>query len=97
MGVQGEALVLPPGSAKRIKLEGDQLKVTILGYGSWEAWIEYPDGYRRHHQVSDIHTLLQKVTGQLKTRYNIDSFQFLTIPNDFSTGATITIGEIKYA
>lgn len=97
MANEGRGLVLPPGSVPRIKLEGETLEVKILGYGQWEAWVEYPDGNRRHHQVSDVVSLLQKVEGQLRARYNIDAFSFLKIPQSISTGETITIGEIKYA
>ncbi len=97
MAKQGTGLVLPPGSVPRIKLEGETLELKILGYGQWEAWVEYPDGHRHHHQVHTVIDLLAKIDGRLRLRYNIDAFSFLKIPQSISTGETITIGDIKYA
>lgn len=97
MKTEGSAVVLPPASFPRIKLEGEQHTIKILWQIDWGVCVEYPDGARRNHQAHDVITLLDKITGKLKTVYNIDSFQFLTIPKDLSTGETLTIGDIKYA
>ncbi len=97
MGVQASGMILPPGSLPRIRLEQrEELTVKILGYGNFEAWVEYPDGQRRHHQASDVITLLQKIEGQLRMRYNIDAFAFKKVPQTISTDETITIGDITY-
>ena len=92
-----KGLILPPGSVPRIVLSGETLTIKILGYENWEAWVEYPDGYRRHHQVSDVVSLMQKIEGQLRSRYNIDAFTITQIPKSLSTDETAIIGDIKYA
>lgn len=99
MGVQASGMILPPGSVPRKKLEGQELSVKILGYESWEAIVQYPDGMIRHHQIpdKDMVKLLQKIEGQLRMRYNIQAFAFKAIPKSISTGEIITIGEIQYA
>lgn len=97
MKTEGHAMILPPGSMPRIVLSGDVQTIKIVGYSGWEAWVEYPDGYRRHHQAFEVIGLLAKIDGQLRMRYNIDEFSFKAIPQALSVGETITIGEIKYA
>jgi len=93
---QGRAMVLPPGSVKRIVLSGDPLEIKLLGYRDWEAVVVYPDGNTRHHQASTVNDLLDKITGQLKTRYNIENFSFKEVPQALEP-STIKIGEISYA
>lgn len=61
----------------------------------YEAHVVYPDGYLRHHQVKDIFDLLTKVSGQLKGRYNLASFDFVSHPTDLSV-QDITVGGITY-
>jgi len=95
----GRAIVMPEGSVAKVVLSGDTLHVKLLGYSiadGWNAVVEYPDGFTRHHQVSTVVGLLDKIAGQLKTRYNLTSFKFMEIPSALMP-STITIGEIKYA
>ena len=95
----GSALVLPEGTIPKIVLSGDVLNVELLGHSikdGWNAVVKYPDGKILHHQVSDVIGLLDKITGQLKTRYNLTDFKFTAIPQALEP-STITIGEIKYA
>ena len=97
--MQGKAIILPEGTIKKIILSGDDLEVKLLSYSvqdSWNANVQYPDGYVRQHQVFTLTGLLDKIAGQLKTRYNIVSFEFRSVPQDL-TPSTITIGGIKYA
>lgn len=95
----GRAIVMPEGSVPKVILSGDTLHVKLLSYSipdSWTACVQYPDGYQRQHQVANVIDLLDKIAGQLKTRYNIQSFHFLAVPQALEP-STITIGEIKYA
>lgn len=95
----GRAIVMPEGSVPKVILSGDTLHVKLLSHSvqdSWTACVQYPDGYLRQHQVSNVIELLDKIAGQLKTRYNIQSFHFIAVPQALEP-STITIGEIKYA
>ena len=96
----GTALILPAGSVPRIVLSGDPLIVKFLHHtpaNSWTAVVEYPDGYRRQHQVFSVLHMLEKITGQLKLRYNIDSFAFKVVPQNLDHAFNIQIGDITYA
>lgn len=95
----GSALVLPAGSVPKVILSGDTLDIQLKFYSakdSWTACVVYPDGHQKHHMVFDVIGLLDQITGQLKTRYNILSFEFKSVPQALQP-STITIGEIKYA
>lgn len=97
MGVQAKGMILPPGSVPRIKLEGETHTIRLLGpTDSWEWAVQYPDGKCRHHQANDVISLLQKIDGHLRSRYNIDAFTFTKVPQSLSTDETVTIGDIKY-
>ena len=97
MGAQAKGFVLPPGSAPKIKLTASELTLKILGYGEWEAWVEYPDGFRRHHMAHDLPTLMAKIDGQLRTRYNITGYVIKGAFKSLNTGETITLGDVTYA
>jgi hypothetical protein len=97
MQQSGTGLVLPAGTVPPVKLSGDELTVKIISTQDFEALVEYPDGYRRFHQAGDIITLLAKITGQLKGRYNLTSFEFKDFPQGLTPDATIKIGGITYA
>lgn len=97
---RGRAIVLPEGSVPKVILSGDDLDVKILSYSTdndWTACVQYPDGYVRQHRVFNLTELLDKVAGQMKTRYNILSFEFKAIPQGLENGSTIKLGGIKYA
>ncbi len=96
---QGRGLILPPGSVPKVRLSGEMLHVKLLSYSvadGWNAVVAYPDGYLRHHQVYTVVQLLDKIAGQLKTRYNLTDFKFMEIPAALEP-STIKIGEITYA
>lgn len=57
---------------------------------------EYPDGHVRHHQVRDVPDLLAKISGQLKNRYNLKSFDFQKFPAELKDGEAVTVGGITY-
>ena len=81
-------------------LSGDALDVKLLSYSvkdDWTACVQYPDGYVRQHRVFTLTGLLDLIAGQLKTRYNIVSFEFQGVPQGLGDGLTIKIGGIKYA
>ena len=96
MQALGTGLVLPPGSVPAVALSGEEHEIKILSYHGWEAWVQYPDGFTKHHQVFTVNDLLDKIAGQLKTRYNILSFEFKAIPQALEQGL-VKIGGIKYA
>jgi hypothetical protein len=97
MQQRGTGLVLPAGTVPPVNLSGDELTVKIISTQDFEALVEYPDGYRRFHQANDIITLLARISGQLKSRYNLTSFEFKDIPQGLTPDATIKIGGITYA
>ncbi len=91
---------MPEGSVPRVKLSGDELDVKLRSYSvndGWNACVEYPDGYMRQHQVFNLNELLDKIAGQLKTRYNVVSFEFKAIPQGLDNGSIIKLGGLKYA
>lgn len=91
-------MILPEGSVPKIILSGPELFVAITGVIEGEGVVvAYPDGFIRHHQVKTVVELLAKVDGQLRSRYNLTSFAFKSIPADLLQGETIQIGEINYA
>lgn len=97
---QGSALVLPEGTVPKIELSGDVLEIQVLSYSpenDWTCVVQYPDGFTRHHRIFDLIGLLDKVAGQLKTRYNLKDFHFKAIPPKLESGEIITIGGITYA
>jgi len=111
MGVQIIGAVGPVGSAKRIKLEGDSFVLNVVDVDQEQGLNEvgelvssdflsvtvlYPDGYTRQHQVKDIHGLLAQITGQLKGRYNLASFDFIEAPNELVAGTVIVTGGNQY-
>ncbi len=104
-------VTLPPGSLPRVILSGDSQTVKILaadpenGYGedgkavpsdNLNVITQYPDGYERHHQAKDLHDLLAKISGQLKGRYNLESFEFTALPDSLAAGQSVTVGGIAY-
>ncbi len=94
---EGKGLILPPGFQNRIALSGDELKIEILSFDPEDrnVIVRYPDGYERHHQCDTIIKLMDKVSGQLRARYNVESFEIKAIPASLS--GTIILGGIKYA
>jgi hypothetical protein len=76
--------------------DGNHVPSDPSGGVNLEVITEYPDGYQRHHQVKDIHDLLAKISGQLKGRYNLESFEFTQLPSSLAAGQTITVGDIAY-
>ncbi len=96
MQSHGSGIVLPPGSVKRVVLSGEELQIKIIGHHHHEYLVEYPDGYRRFHQAHDMIALLAKISGQLKSRYNLNAFEFKDVPQGLPS-ETINIGGIKYA
>lgn len=92
----GKAIVLPAGTIPRIELSGENLSVEIIGYDGFEVLVKYPDGYQRFHQSHDIINLLDKISGQLRLRYNLDAFDFISVPQRLEI-STVKIGGIKYA
>lgn len=59
------------------------------------AQLEYPDGFIKNHQVATLEDLATKITGQLRGRYGVSSFEFSTLPDGLKAGE-ITIAEVKY-
>ncbi len=97
---QGGALVLPAGSVPKVILSGDEHDIKLLSYrveDDWTACVQYPDGYVRQHRVFNLTELLDKISGQLKMRYNVTSFEFKAIPQGLGDRLVIRIGGIKYA
>ena len=98
--MQGRAIILPEGSIKKVELTGDSHDIKLRSYSvkdDWTACVQYPDGYVRQHRAFTLTGLLDLIAGQLKTRYNIVSFEFQGIPQDLGDDLTIKIGGIKYA
>ena len=96
-GTEIKALVLPPNSLPKVRMEGDPLEIKIINYADWLTWLEFPDGYRRALQAADVVDLIAKLDSQLKGRYNITSYTIKGIPASLSAGEIITIGDITYA
>ncbi len=90
---------MPGYVVPKITLSGEEMDIKLKSYSvadAWTACVEYPDGYVRQHQVFTLTGLLDKISGQLKTRYNLLSFEFKAVPQGLDNGAIIKIGGIKY-
>lgn len=93
----GKGYVLPQGSQPKKYLSGEELTFEVLSYDpdGDMCRVRYPDGYVRPHQVKTVPDLLDKVSGQLRTRYNVQSFEIKAIPE--SLNGKIVITGVKYA
>lgn len=91
----GQAIVSTHGLAKKIKLSDEELKISVVSVNPEFSIVRYPDGHERHHQISSVNDLCDRISNQLKNRYNVLSFNFKTLPEKLQP-CEIIIGEIKY-
>ncbi len=56
-----------------------------------EIILEYPDGFRKTHQVANREDLLVRMTATLRGRYGVETVTFVTVPESLEAEQQITV------
>lgn len=60
-----------------------------------EVCLEYPDGYRRYHQASDLPSLIARADNILRNKYGVTGYRVTGSPGDLSVGK-IQLEDVAY-
>lgn len=111
----GQGAILPEGTIQKVELSGASHTVKIVSIDPENGYdaqgdplpsendmvtVEYPDGYRKSHQIasgsSALEGLVVKVSTAIKARYNVTSFDIQSLPNSIVVDGEIVISGVQY-
>lgn len=90
---RGKGLVLPKGSIPPIGKLGDGENVVRLDGVDESGSLRciYPDGFIKHHQVTEVAELLVRVMLTIQGRFGEGPVNFIYTPQSLDAGETIVL------